>query len=109
RMFCMVAACPRLGRLKPNSIRPLLVARYGVVMMAVVADLPDQSKSCGDLVAPGKVGYTGRYVSRCLFHTSTASPRKSRAEARPTMSLVGRASARQSSLMLLCGNPQEGV
>src|SRR4030095_7065327 len=66
RMFCMVAACPRLGRLKPNSIRSLLVTRYGAVMMAVVADLLDQSKSCGGLVAPGKVGYTGRYVSRFL-------------------------------------------
>src|SRR5262249_5670712 len=29
RMFCMVAGCPRLGRLKPNSIRPLLVADDG--------------------------------------------------------------------------------
>src|SRR5215510_7886263 len=58
RMFCMVAACPRLGRLKPNSIQPLLSARYGVVMMAVVADLPGQSKSCGDLVVLRKVGYT---------------------------------------------------
>src|SRR5215471_10895885 len=58
RMFCMVAAWPRLGRLKPNSIRPLLIARYRTVMMAVVADLPDQSKSGVDLVARGKVGYT---------------------------------------------------
>src|SRR5712691_1534371 len=69
RMFCMVAACPRLGRLKPNSIRPLLLARDGVVMLAVVADLLDQSKSSVGLVAPGKVGYTGQYVSRaCSRH-----------------------------------------
>src|SRR5215510_13540424 len=58
RMFCMVATCPRLGRLKPNSIRPLLVTRYGPEMAAVVADLLDQSKSCGSLVALKKVGYT---------------------------------------------------
>src|SRR5262245_4790423 len=64
RMFCIVAAWPRLGRLKPNSIRPLLVARYGAVMRAVVADLLDQSKSGVSLVAPGKVGYTGRYTPR---------------------------------------------
>src|SRR5712691_6305524 len=73
RMFCMVAACPRLGRLKPNSIRPLLVARYGAVMVAVVADLPDQSKSGVGLVAPGKVGYTGRYVSMGTPHSSPFS------------------------------------
>src|SRR4030095_14843092 len=66
RMFCMVAACPRLGRLKPNSIRPLLVARYGAVMMAVVADLLDQSKSRVSLVAPGKVGYTAGTRLGCL-------------------------------------------
>src|SRR5262245_58596796 len=66
RMFCMVAAWPRLGRLKPNSIRPLLAACYGAVMMAVVADLLDQSKLCGGLVASGKVGYTGRDVPRFL-------------------------------------------
>src|SRR5262245_37911196 len=66
RMFCIVAGSPRLGRLKPNSIRPLLVARYGAVMLAVVADLLEQSKSCGGLVVPGKVGYTGRDVSGFL-------------------------------------------
>src|SRR5437867_963902 len=78
RMFCMVAACPRLGRLKPNSIRPLLVAGYGAVMLAVVADLPDQSKSGVGLVAPGKVGYTGRYASsvcaRRLFGNQQDGP-----------------------------------
>src|SRR5215831_10074922 len=63
RMFCMVAACPRLGRLKPNSIRPLLVARFGAVMLAVVTDLRDQSKSGIGLVVPGKVGYTGQRLS----------------------------------------------
>jgi len=31
--------------------------------MAVVADLSDQSKADVSLVAPGKVGYTGHYVS----------------------------------------------
>src|SRR5262245_7082902 len=68
RMFCMVAAWSRLGRLKPNSIRPLLVVGYGAVMMAVVADLPDQSKLGVGLVAPGKVGYTaGTYLGFCAL------------------------------------------
>jgi hypothetical protein len=65
-MFCIVAACPRLGRLKPNSIRTLLVVGYSVVMAAVVADLQDQSKSGVGLVALRKVGYTGRYASGFL-------------------------------------------
>src|SRR5215510_1759609 len=74
RMFCMVAAGPRLGRLKPNSIRPLLVAGYGAVMMAVVADLLHQSKSGVGLVAPGKVGYTAntRLGFLRLYRESTA-------------------------------------
>src|SRR5712691_12938470 len=43
------------------------------VIVAVVADLPDQSKSGVGLVAPGKVGYTGRYVSMGTPHSSPFS------------------------------------
>src|SRR5438093_13498887 len=57
-MFCIVAAWPRLGRLKPNSIPLLLVTCETAVWLVVVADLLHQGKPCVSLVAAGKVGYT---------------------------------------------------
>jgi hypothetical protein len=57
-MFCIVAAWPRLRRLKPNSIPLLLVTCEIAVWLAVVTDLLHRGKPCVNLVATGKVGYT---------------------------------------------------